>query len=619
VTALDGQCHTLRPMSDQPGMDREAPDMRAAHAAHSSQRYGRRILMRGAAATGVGLAAGLVIGSEVLGAQSPAQPAKPDITQGVQVLTPMDHPFGAVGNGVADDRAAVQACIDSSHPGQVVDLSTAPVSYGISAPLSLLPGRTYRGACLNYNAAAIGAPLEITCLSTFSGVAALADAGALATGTASVATQPLTVLGVGVDLANVPSGQSPDGILLMTFGALVQFCFVRGSANSRDGVHFTDTNQGGFTVTNSGVENRVVACNIKAMARHGIRVDKTNGSVLTDGFCTDNIVAMSAATLGDRYSSAGNAIDIENGADWQVSRNHVYRNPNHGIVVNFAFSSFVAMNKVDNFGLAGGAGTYYGIQISNASRGRTIVTDNQVDGDESYGSASTNFVYLAAAALDTGGYVDFIANSVRTVHKNPSGGVGTALSLSGNLTCTDWATTVTADSGITPASNALAAAGDVHCIRGPLPGTVVTNPSDPSAGARTSSVVMAGLANSAQSTPIPLFTPRLTGNVEITITGDASTGASPANISVQCRCGTADSASAAPANGAAVTGKQVGASTTVPCGVTATLGKTPFILMGKATGLTVGASYFIDLGFNTSNASDEACLSNITCKVAEVI
>jgi hypothetical protein len=206
----------------------------------------------------------------------------------------------------------------------------------------------------------------------------------------------------------------------------------------------------------------------------------------------------------------------------------------------------------------------------------------------------------------------------RTADNNPKGGVGTALSLSGNLTCTEWGTTVTANPGIAPASRAVATSGDVHCTRGPLPASVFTNPSNPSAGTKSSSMVMAGLAHIAQSTPIPLFTPHLTGNVEITITGDVSTGRSTANVSIHCRYGPATSASVAPANGTAVRGTQVGASTTVLCGAAAASGNSQFIVMGKATGLTLGTSYYIDLGFNTSGTSDEAHLSNITCKVAEV-
>jgi hypothetical protein len=528
--------------------------------------------------------------------------------------------FGAKGDGVApDDTAIAKAIAAIPSAGGILDLSGAVVAYGITQPIQLPSGCAVIGTFINNQDISTG-PIktDIACLSTFSGLACIADAGALGTGARPGASLPVSIRGLSIDMSNVPAGQAPDGIRLMTFRSNVEYCFIRGSAHSGSGIHFTDANAGGNVISGSAVENAARHNWITRMAGSGIIVDRTTSTAkLTDGFVCGNLVEMAAVAVASAYNSTGAAIDVEAGANWQVTGNHVYRCPSHAIIVNHAFTSFILSNKVDNFGLAGAASTSYrGIWVNNANGPATVVASNEVDGDESHGQVTTNYYYYETdAARGFAATVTMTGNSARKAKNNPSSGGSAALNAAAagtgtSLALADWGTTSLATGTAIPPAAAVNTTGNVSLLRGPLPSSGFYAPAQPT-GTASTTVAAAGLGS------VCVFTPSLTGKVRIRIAGVAgSSGTTEVTVTVSGYYGTGT----APANGGSLTGATQFAQGNVPIhahAITAA-GLTGFMLEHQATGLALGTEIWVDVGFFTATSSGPAEIANITVTIEEI-
>src|ERR1039458_6360239 len=100
--------------------------------------------------------------------------------------------FGAIGDGVHDDTAFINAAVAAApSAGGILNLAGAPVACAISSPITLKTGMTAVGAF--QNAQAPPSKLDLLCLSNFTGIAAIADAGALsAVNTTPTSSYPLS-------------------------------------------------------------------------------------------------------------------------------------------------------------------------------------------------------------------------------------------------------------------------------------------------------------------------------------------------------------------------------------------------------------------------------------------
>lgn len=134
-----------------------------------------------------------------------------------------------------------------------------------------------------------------------------------------------------------------------------------------------------------------------------------------------------------------------------------------------------------------------------------------------------------------------------------------------------------------------------------------SSPSDPTGTTNTTGLMM-GMAGA--------ITPRMTGRILITISGDISNDTADDGAKVQARYGTGT----APTNAAALTGTTCGglvvANSTVPGAGTLAM-RDPFSVQCIATGLTVGTAYWIDAGL-AAITGGTATIKNVSITAFEL-
>lgn len=136
---------------------------------------------------------------------------------------------------------------------------------------------------------------------------------------------------------------------------------------------------------------------------------------------------------------------------------------------------------------------------------------------------------------------------------------------------------------------------------------VALTPSNPASSTSTS-LVMAGIGGTATITPAE------TGRIRVTVNGDAYTLTGNATVKVGLYGGTGT----APSNGAAASGyTAIGNPVSATTSYHAAGQGFPFSLSWIVTGLTLSTAYWVDLGFDTTNASDSANLENLSVTIME--
>jgi hypothetical protein len=322
--------------------------------------------------------------------------------------------FGAKGDGVNVDDAyiadAFAAAAALTRAGGIIDLGNAPNTFLINTPIAADPNSVVMGSYLNAISKSQAVP-DVTCKSTFTGLAALADTGALATGAGTNPSSSVSVIGLSIDMSQVTSS-TPDGIRLMTYGGWVYFCQVNEAPAAC--MHFASYNASNNSTTSDMAENRCCFNSFSQPGTIGILVDGVGGTNPSDGMMAFNIIRMAAINhAGDAFNSTGAAIDCS-GADWQITHNHPYACPGDGIITRQSETDTVDHNFVDNFGLAGAATTtYHGIWMEGQTGGpASHVSNNFVWTTEQFGVSSTTYEYYALAAKGSSvGYINFTDNT----------------------------------------------------------------------------------------------------------------------------------------------------------------------------------------------------------------
>ena len=290
---------------------------------------------------------------------------------------------GAVGDGVTDDTAAIQNCIDNSPTGAIIDFPDAV--YGISGTIKLKEQRHYRGSF--YQGSTIIRQLAGSNMTT----PMLASELWYSNGGASnaIAIENLAIDG---NKAN-NSSSTADGIVICGWQSVVRNVHVYDCKGS--GVVFTDATRNGTAIAGTAVENRIENCRISTCEGRGIYVWEQSGSgKLTDGFCLNNLV--NGAQL--------EAIYIQRAAGWRITGNHCYTGSGLGqsaIWAKNCFSTRITENYIDNYGQTATTGFYSGIRAEITTTRGSVIANNVISCTEDTAGSTYRHLYVLAASSIT--------------------------------------------------------------------------------------------------------------------------------------------------------------------------------------------------------------------------
>lgn len=275
---------------------------------------------------------------------------------------------GAVGDGVTNDTAAIQAAINGSSNGATIYFPAGV--YLISSPIILQEDRAYVGAGTAFAGANGGAVIKQqdgANITGSSGLTGLLVANAWATN-ATFCDNPIAIANIAIDgnKANNPSSTA-CGIVLVNFNSGITSCLIDNV--STHGILLTDTTDDGTVVTNSCAENWTILNKIDNPDASGIFQVSANGNSNQDGFCNDNFIS----------GTAGDGIRFARAAGWEFNRNHLYDIQQHGIYLPNSFGTLVQGNYLEDFGNEAGSGQFYnGIFLSQLDGSGSIVSNNSV-------------------------------------------------------------------------------------------------------------------------------------------------------------------------------------------------------------------------------------------------
>lgn len=287
--------------------------------------------------------------------------------------------YGATGDGVTDDTAAIEAAITAAPAGTTVFFPAGV--YLVSSPVRLRGGLSYVGEGL---ATGSGAVIRQKDGSNITGAAG--RSGVLASDAflddASLCGDPVLVKGLHID-GNAAGNPTSDasGIVLNAFWSRIEDCYF--TDNPAHGILLTDYTDDGSYVSNSCSENRVTGNRIDTCGGDGIRQESGNGSSNLDGFCRDNLL-----------TQVGNGIKFARAAGWVISRNHLYGCRLGGLDLDACFATVVTDNYVEDFGGENASdGWYTGLYMKMLDGWASHCANNLVNCAEPAGTA--HFTCLA--------------------------------------------------------------------------------------------------------------------------------------------------------------------------------------------------------------------------------
>lgn len=290
--------------------------------------------------------------------------------------------YGAVGDGVADDTAAIQATIDAATAGAAV-LFPAGV-YSVSAPIRLRGGLSYLGEGIGTASGTVIRQATGANIQGAAGRSGLLVSDAFADD-AETCSNPLLVQGLCLD-GNAAANPLSDasGIVLNAFWSRIEGNLIVNVPGH--GILLTDYTDDGTYVTNSCSENRVLGNRIDTCGGDGIRQECGKNDANLDGFCRDNLI-----------TGVDTGINYDRGAGWVISRNHTYGCRQHGIRVLACFATVVSDNYVEDFGGENAPGGWYnGLYMRMLDGWASHCVNNLVNCHEPAGTAHfTNFAWDA--------------------------------------------------------------------------------------------------------------------------------------------------------------------------------------------------------------------------------
>lgn len=319
-------------------------------------------------------------------------------SSGSQNLVINVRDYGAVGDGVTDDAAAIQAAINVCPAGGAV-FFPGGYTYLVGTAIKLTGGLTYYGET-GGEGVETGNTSVIKQKNGANLVAVLISADYVNNATTSGLPVKISNLLINGNTANNTSGH---GIMTMNYGSEIDECVVYDVPGS--GIVLNDTNSAGTTISNTCVECRITNNKINNCGVYGIWAKDTGqAGKITDGFCLNNLVSLC-------YGAA--CIEIDRGAGWQVNGNHFYGGQQSGIVVNACFGTLIDGNYVDGFGQGATTGYWTAISASLGAGRATIITNNHGGNPEPTSGTHYTLVGVTGTAT-TGACYAIVANNIIT-------------------------------------------------------------------------------------------------------------------------------------------------------------------------------------------------------------
>lgn len=310
--------------------------------------------------------------------------------------------FGAVGDNVADDRAAIQAALDAADDVNGTVYLPAGIWRITTGPLYVPSGVTIRGESertTRINQQTSGQPVLVSkAYKTTYGV----EPGGMTTIR---------------DLYLTASGASgAHGIILHDYYSRIENVEIESCDR---GIFITELDDAAGTVAGTMVENRVKSVIVRSCVGYGVYIGEDDNGKLTDGVLSDVIVSGTTATSG---------IHIGSGAGWQLNNIHTYgsftgpalriRAAYHTVVDGFygesgyttdqiLFSAFQRAATVSNVTVIMNSGGGNAIRVDKSAlyagdgitvNGMTIVQDNAAAVTALNSSATTARINAAGIA-----------------------------------------------------------------------------------------------------------------------------------------------------------------------------------------------------------------------------
>ncbi len=362
--------------------------------------------------------------------------------------------WGAQGDGVTDDAAAINAAISASASGARIFFPAG--TYLIGSMINLLQNRSYQGAAYgstiikqknsanldsllaangyannnvfsdaqievsnlfidgnwNNNTSGNGLVLmnsfsivrQVWCNNIPSAGIVLSDRSMAnisttitqtisSTGSQTVSVGSTTGMSQGMSLSVDPTGANAEAI---TVSAIVDSTHI--TAN------FTKTHSNGVTLSsilmNSSIENRILECKVANANAYGIWVRDNS---INSGRCTDNHILNNVLS---NCGATGNVptISVERGAGHFIHRNHVYACQASGISVGNAWSTFITENEIDGYGQnTSPTGQFWkGIAVTCIGPRATVISDNIISSSEPNASTVYQHLSVTAGGVTTG-------------------------------------------------------------------------------------------------------------------------------------------------------------------------------------------------------------------------
>lgn len=292
-------------------------------------------------------------------------PYPPNVDPGYGILSFNVRDYGAVGDGTTDDAAAIQRCIDASTDGSMIFF---PSMHAVGTTIQLRGKRTYYGTNGSTVKMAEGASL----------VAVMASQAWLTDEATS--GDPINIFNLTVD-GNYLGNLSGHGIVLMNFNSVIRECTVENCYDNN--IMLSSIGRSGSSISNTCVENRIESCKIGTSLGYGIYCHDTDGKLI-DGYIDSCIV----------NNTKLDAIHIDRGTGFFVSRNYCYGNLSGGITIKNCYNTFIIGNKIDDYGQDNvGSGFVAGIDATIIGPRPTIISGNIISTTEP--NASFHYQHLS--------------------------------------------------------------------------------------------------------------------------------------------------------------------------------------------------------------------------------